>query len=77
MFANMVEAQEAPAARAVEIGWRHRSLIFAWLAAAGDRAAIARAFDPAVHSGITRCQLAVHLLRLRFLARSTAVYRRQ
>ncbi len=44
----MVEAQQQPAARPVEIGRLQRRFIFAGLPAAGDRAAPFGAFDPAV-----------------------------
>ena len=56
----MVEAQEPPAARAVEIGRRERRLELARLVAAGDRAAILRAFDPAMPSARLRRHRALY-----------------
>ena len=54
VLADMVEAQEAPAARPVEIGRLERRLEFARRAAAGDGALRPRPFDPPVHPGLLR-----------------------
>src|SRR5918998_4867108 len=55
MLADMVEAQQPPAAGAVEIGRLDRRLKLARLAAAGDGAAIGGALDATVEFWITRC----------------------
>ena len=46
MFANMLEAQPAPRARAVEIAWDRRRAELAGLAAAGHAATLGRTLDP-------------------------------
>src|SRR5690348_6383010 len=55
MLANMVEAQETPASRPVEIRSRQRRLIFARLGATRDGAPRSRPFDPPVHPCLFRC----------------------
>ena len=52
---SMLEAQEPPGAGTVEIGGLQRSLEFSRFAAAGYRATVPGALDPAVHSGIAGC----------------------
>src|SRR5438309_4019735 len=49
VLANMVEAQEAPMARSIEIRRLQRRLKFAGRIAAGDRAPRLRPLDPPVH----------------------------
>ncbi len=53
VLADVLQAQELPRPGAVEIGRRQRRLELAGLAAPGNRAAVPRTFDPAVHSGMT------------------------
>jgi BolA protein len=48
MLADMVEAKEAPAPRAIEIGWLQRRFELAGCGAARNRAIRPRAFDPTV-----------------------------
>jgi hypothetical protein len=50
----MVEAEEAPGARAIETGWLERRFIFTRRSAAGNSATCPRAFDAAVHFRLFR-----------------------
>src|SRR5688572_15683247 len=72
VLADMVEAQEAPAPRPVEIGRLERRLKLAGLAAAGDRAAVARSLDPSVHPWVTRSHLPFPLVEPLYIGRMNA-----
>jgi hypothetical protein len=74
MFADMIEAQEAPAARAIEIGRLDGRFELARLAAARDGATIGGALDAAVELGITRCHSSSLLAG--FLTCAAGLYRR-
>src|SRR5512146_2635161 len=51
VFADMVEAQESPAARPIEIAGFERRLELSGRSAVGDGALRSRPFDPTVHPG--------------------------